>query len=354
MSDKGRILSIQSHVAFGYVGGKAATFPLQCLGFDVDVVNSVQFSNHSGYGRFGGTKTSAVELTSIFDTLELNELLNPSRLLTGYVPNAEALTAVAEVASKLKKQKPDIIYMLDPVMGDSGRLYVAPDVVPVYRRLLSLATIISPNWFEVETLTNVPLKDMPSLRRALTILHTDYKVPNVTISSIPLQPWLVDAIPSHLRPTSEGPHLLCISSSSKFKSESESDRLSSVHAQCVPLLPGYFSGVGDLFSAMIVGHFEPSDASSLPSGKTPLSHAVSCALTKTHAVLVATHEYSEKLPLEDRLPTDDEQDKVEPMRKIKRMKGRELRLIQSMDIITGKAIKDLRHMEPWTGFWEEL
>ena len=33
----GRILSIQSHVAYGYVGGKAAVFPLQCLGYDVDV-----------------------------------------------------------------------------------------------------------------------------------------------------------------------------------------------------------------------------------------------------------------------------------------------------------------------------
>lgn len=32
-----RILSVQSHVAFGYVGGKAAVFPLQCLGYEVDV-----------------------------------------------------------------------------------------------------------------------------------------------------------------------------------------------------------------------------------------------------------------------------------------------------------------------------
>lgn len=32
-----RVLSVQSHVAFGYVGGKAAVFPLQCLGYDVDV-----------------------------------------------------------------------------------------------------------------------------------------------------------------------------------------------------------------------------------------------------------------------------------------------------------------------------
>jgi pyridoxine kinase len=37
-----RILSIQSHVAYGYVGGKAAVFPLQCIGYDVDVRLSFQ------------------------------------------------------------------------------------------------------------------------------------------------------------------------------------------------------------------------------------------------------------------------------------------------------------------------
>jgi pyridoxine kinase len=35
-------------------------------------------------------------------------------------------------------------------LGDSGRLYVAPDVIPIYREMLPLATIITPNWFEVE------------------------------------------------------------------------------------------------------------------------------------------------------------------------------------------------------------
>lgn len=36
-NDSERVLSIQSHVSFGYVGGKAAVFPLQLLGYDVDV-----------------------------------------------------------------------------------------------------------------------------------------------------------------------------------------------------------------------------------------------------------------------------------------------------------------------------
>jgi hypothetical protein len=43
-SDPSRVLSIQSHVAYGYVGGKAATLPLQLLGYDVDV--SVIFASH--------------------------------------------------------------------------------------------------------------------------------------------------------------------------------------------------------------------------------------------------------------------------------------------------------------------
>ena len=62
-----RVLSIQSHVVHGYVGNKAAVFPLQViaasqpllccvkvcpllvqvLGCDVDAINSVQFSNHT-------------------------------------------------------------------------------------------------------------------------------------------------------------------------------------------------------------------------------------------------------------------------------------------------------------------
>lgn len=29
-------------------GNRAATFPLQLLGYDVDVINTVQFSNHTG------------------------------------------------------------------------------------------------------------------------------------------------------------------------------------------------------------------------------------------------------------------------------------------------------------------
>jgi pyridoxine kinase len=39
------ILSIQSHVAFGHVGNRSAVFPLELIGQEVVVINTVQFSN---------------------------------------------------------------------------------------------------------------------------------------------------------------------------------------------------------------------------------------------------------------------------------------------------------------------
>ena len=41
------ILSIQSHVVYGFAGNKSATFPMQLLGVDVWALNTVQFSNHT-------------------------------------------------------------------------------------------------------------------------------------------------------------------------------------------------------------------------------------------------------------------------------------------------------------------
>ncbi|PPQ70846.1 hypothetical protein CVT24_001053 [Panaeolus cyanescens] len=357
-----RILSIQSHVVFGYVGGKAAVFPLQLLGYDVDVVNTVNFSNHSGYGRSGGSKTTAEELNAMFEIMENNELLVPTRLLTGYIPGSEALRAVEKLAIKLKHTRPSMIYLLDPVMGDAGRLYVAPDVVPVYREMLPLATIITPNWYEAELLSQVELKDMASLRRALSILHQQYHVPNVVISSIPLTPWLVNALPKAIRPENfdSSKYLLCISSSTSAQALSHTHLLahspengaamSTVHAQCVPLIPGYFSGVGDLFSALLLGHFHPTDTPDNLNATT-LSSAVSQALTKTHAVLLLTQGQAQNLPEEERLPTDDELDKSIPLRKTRRARGRELALVRGQDLIRGHGITHVREMMLWEGFW---
>ena len=56
----------------GCVGNRAAVFPLQTLGFDADFVNTVQFSNHTGYPVFKGSHTSKEQLQQLVDGLQTN------------------------------------------------------------------------------------------------------------------------------------------------------------------------------------------------------------------------------------------------------------------------------------------
>ncbi|SAF22158.1 pyridoxal kinase [Enterobacter kobei] len=48
------ILAIQSHVVFGHAGNSAAEFPMRRLGANVWPLNTVQFSNHTQYGKWAG------------------------------------------------------------------------------------------------------------------------------------------------------------------------------------------------------------------------------------------------------------------------------------------------------------
>lgn len=75
-------------------------------------------------------------------------------MLSGYIPGAEAVAAVGRIAAELKEKSKDkpgsFFWVLDPVMGDHGKLYVAEDVVPAYKSLLPHADLILPNQFEAE------------------------------------------------------------------------------------------------------------------------------------------------------------------------------------------------------------
>jgi pyridoxine kinase len=115
-----------------------------------------------------------------------------------------------------------------------------------------------------------------------------------------------------------------------------------VHAAAVPQLAGYYSGVGDLFSAMVLAHFEPSSSADLPSS-TPLSRAASAALRITHAILRRTALHTSRQPnAEVDNYTDDELDSRDEGRRARRTKARELRLVQSADLILsgGKITRD--------------
>ena len=59
------ILAIQSHVVFGHAGNSAAEFPMRRLGANVWPLNTVQFSNHTQYGKWTGCVMPPSHLTEI-------------------------------------------------------------------------------------------------------------------------------------------------------------------------------------------------------------------------------------------------------------------------------------------------
>lgn len=114
---------------------------------------------------------SAQEISDLYQGLRENYLDDFDMMLSGYVPGSEAVEAVGAIAKELKESNKDhagkFFWVLDPVMGDHGRLYVADDVVPAYKSLLSYADLILPNQFEAEyavlTLTTLLCNPFPRL-----------------------------------------------------------------------------------------------------------------------------------------------------------------------------------------------
>ncbi|CAF1534678.1 unnamed protein product, partial [Rotaria magnacalcarata] len=101
-----RVLSIQSHVVHGFVGNKCATFILQLYSFEVDVINSVHYSNHTGYKVVKGSRLSVDELRAIFQGLIANEIFEYDYILTGYMGSGELLAVIAEYVRLIKSKSP--------------------------------------------------------------------------------------------------------------------------------------------------------------------------------------------------------------------------------------------------------
>src|SRR5690242_10884314 len=110
--------------------------------------------NHTGYSQFKGTRVSASEISDLWEGLKQSYLADFDMMLSGYIPGAAGVEAVGKIARELidktnKEKGPGkFFWVLDPVMGDNGSLYVAPEVVPAYRGLLQYADLILPNQFE--------------------------------------------------------------------------------------------------------------------------------------------------------------------------------------------------------------
>uniref|UniRef100_A0A667G9N9 Pyridoxal kinase n=1 Tax=Lynx canadensis TaxID=61383 RepID=A0A667G9N9_LYNCA len=223
MEEECRVLSIQSHVVRGYVGNRAATFPLQVLGFEIDALNSVQFSNHTGYPHWKGQVLNSNELQELYEGLKLNNVNKYDYVLT----------------------------VCDPVMGDKwngeGSMYVPEDLLPVYKeKVVPVADIITPNQFEAELLSGRKIHSQEEALAVMDVLHA-MGPDTVVITSSDL-------------PSPRGSDYLIALGSQRIRNPDGSVVTERIRME-MHKVDAVFVGTGDLFAAMLLAwtHKHPNN-----------------------------------------------------------------------------------------------
>ena len=167
------ILSIQSWVSFGHVGNASAMFPLQRLGAEVWAINTVQFSNHTGYGDWKGAVYSGQSVRDLVDGIAARQALGRcDAVLSGYVGGADIGEAILHAVTMVRQANPAALYCCDPVIGDDDTgVYVRSGIEDFLRgHALPAADIATPNRFEVERLTGLTCATLDETKRAALLV----------------------------------------------------------------------------------------------------------------------------------------------------------------------------------------
>jgi pyridoxine kinase len=227
------ILSIQSSVAYGHVGNSAAVFPLQRLGVEVWPVNTVHFSNHTGYGSWRGPVLPVEAISEVLRGIEERGVLPIcDGVLSGYMGDVSLGHAIVGAFHRVKAVNPKAIYCCDPVMGDFGRGFFVRPGIPEFMKQIATpaATIVTPNQFELEFLAGETVSDLDSVLEAIAKIRL------------------------------LGPEIVLVTS--LRRSDRPSDEIevfavdrSAAYAVTTPLLPLNVNGAGDTAAALFFAHW---------------------------------------------------------------------------------------------------
>lgn len=263
------ILSIQSHVAYGYVGNKAAVYPLQSMGYDVWPVHTVQFSNHTGYGKWTGEIFSADHVRAVVRGIEdLGKVGACKAILSGYMGSREICEAVTDIARHFKTLNPELLYLCDPVIGNTT-CFVKPEVLDFFKTQL-VADIITPNQYEAETLSGCAITSAASLKNVAQFFH-ERGTRIVAMTGLKL-PDVADG--------------LCVG-------VSEGDKVYVIPTQEIAF-PTPVNGTGDLFSALFLGSYlhQKSATQALAFAVSSLHHVLQNTLAaQTRELQVLSRRY---------------------------------------------------------------
>jgi pyridoxine kinase len=248
------VLSVQSWVACGNVGNTAALFPLQRLGCETWSLNTVAFSNHTGYERWRGETVPASQIATLFEGIaELGVLPRCDAVLSGYLGEAETGPVLLDIVTRVKEANPRALFCCDPVMGDVGLGYYVRAGIPEFFRdhALALADVITPNRFELEWLSGGQVNGLAEACDAVAALRQ--RGPGIVLATS------LETKPDNVAVVAAGPD--------------------GVWAVETPRLPIEATGCGDAVAALFLGW--------LLKGK-PVPSALAATIAAIYGVIEAT------------------------------------------------------------------
>ena len=150
-----KVLTIQDISCYGQCSITVALPILSAFGFETAILPSAILSTHtSGFKNFTVHDLSD-EIPLIINHWK-NEGIKYDVLYSAYLGEVRHIDLVLDIKKDLLNK--DALFLVDPVMGDNGKLYPAFDMnyVQAMKRLVAVADIIIPNLTEAAFLTGEP------------------------------------------------------------------------------------------------------------------------------------------------------------------------------------------------------
>lgn len=249
------VLTISSAVSYGWVGNRASVFALERLGFETCRVDTVQFSNHPGYGSFAGAVAPPAQVAALLDGLDrAGVLAGCDAVLSGYLGEAASGAAALAAVRRIKAARPGALYLCDPVIGDDGKgVYVRAGIPELLAgEALALADVATPNRFELEVLSGQPVGSLAAAVGAARTLLA--RGPRLVVAT----------------GVATGGEVLCVAVEP-----------AATWAVRTPLLPLPVNGAGDLLAGLLLGRLLGGDA--VPQALAQAVSALFAVLERTLA-----------------------------------------------------------------------
>jgi len=269
-----RIAAIHDLSGFGRASLTVVIPILSSMGIQVCPLPTAVLSSHSGFDDFHSIDLSN-ELQPMIDHWK-KLAVEFDAIYSGYLGAAKQVDTVTKFINDFRND--ETLVVVDPVMGDNGKLYAAftPEMVVKMRELVALADVITPN-----------------LTEAAFLLGEDYK-PQISIKELKDWAWRLSDL---------GPEKVIMTSvTDEAQNNSSVIALNRLDKRFwlvgCDYIPAHYPGTGDAFASVMVGSLLQGD--SLPIA---LDRAVQFISLGVRATFGHNHKPTEGILLEKVLPS---------------------------------------------------